>query len=91
MLDFANFNRVFDLLPIYDRLHKSDLFCLKRNGEWRRYSSEESIEIIQDLALGLLDLKIKPGDKIAIISANRPEWNFIDFAIQLVGAVSVPM
>ncbi len=91
MLDFANFNRVFDLLPIYDRLHKSDLFCLKRNGEWRRYSSEESIEIIQDVALGLLDLKVKPGDKIAIISANRPEWNFIDFAIQLVGAVSVPM
>ncbi len=91
MLDFSNFNRVFDLLPIYDRLHKSDLFCLKRNGEWRKYSSQESREIIQDVALGLLALKIKPGDKIAIISANRPEWNFIDFAIQLVGAVSVPM
>ena len=91
MLEFSNFTRVFDLLPIYDQLQKSDLFCLKRNGEWRKYSSEETLETIQDVALGLLALKIKPGDKIAIISGNRPEWNFIDFAIQLIGAVSVPM
>ncbi|MFM6937939.1 MAG: AMP-dependent synthetase/ligase, partial [Aquirufa sp.] len=91
MIEFSNFTRVFDLLPIYDQLHKSDLFCLKRNGEWRKYSSEETLDIIQDLALGLLALKIKPGDKIAIISGNRPEWNFVDFAIQLIGAVSVPM
>ena len=71
MLDFNNFTRVFDLLPIYDQLHKSDLFCMKRNGEWRKYSSEETIETIHDVALGLLSLKIKPGDKVAIISGNR--------------------
>jgi long-chain acyl-CoA synthetase len=64
---------------------------MKRNGEWRKYSSEETIETIHDVALGLLSLKIKPGDKVAIISGNRPEWNFIDFGIQLIGAVSVPM
>ena len=91
MLEFSSFTRVFDLLPIYDQLHKTDLFCMKRDGEWRKYSSEETLETIHDLALGLLSLKIKPGDKIAIISGNRPEWNFVDFAIQLIGAVSVPM
>ena len=91
MLDLSNFTRVFDLLPIYEKLQVPDLFCLKREGEWRKYSSEETVDIIQDVAIGLLALKIKPGDKIAIISGNRPEWNFVDFAIQLVGAVSVPM
>jgi long-chain acyl-CoA synthetase len=64
---------------------------MKRNGEWRKYSSEEAMDTIHDVALGLLSLKIKPGDKVAIISGNRPEWNFIDFGIQLIGAVSVPM
>lgn len=91
MLDLTNFTRVFDLLPIYEKLQVPDLFCLKREGEWRKYSSDETLDIIQDVAIGLLELKIEPGDKIAIISGNRPEWNFIDFAIQLVGAVSVPM
>jgi long-chain acyl-CoA synthetase len=49
------------------------------------------LDIIHETALGLLALKIKAGDKVAIISGNRPEWNFIDFAIQIIGAVSVPM
>ena len=91
MIQHEQFTRVFDLLPQYQQLHKSDLFNIKRDGEWRHYSSSELLEIINKTALGLLALKIKPGDKVAIISANRPEWNFIDFAIQIIGGVSVPM
>jgi long-chain acyl-CoA synthetase len=91
MIQHEQFTRVFDLLPQYQQLHKSDLFNIKRDGEWRHYSSSELLEIIDETALGLLALKIKPGDKVAIISANRPEWNFIDFAIQIIGGVSVPM
>jgi long-chain acyl-CoA synthetase len=91
MIQHEHFTRVFDLLPQYQQLHKSDLFNLKRDGEWRHFSSTEMLDIIHETALGLLALKIKPGDKVAIISGNRPEWNFIDFAIQIIGAVSVPM
>jgi long-chain acyl-CoA synthetase len=91
MIQHEHFTRVFDLLPQYQQLHKSDLFNLKRDGEWRHFSSTEVLDIIHETALGLLALKIKPGDKVAIISGNRPEWNFIDFAIQIIGAVSVPM
>jgi long-chain acyl-CoA synthetase len=91
MIQHEQFTRVFDLLPQYQQLHKSDLFNLKRDGEWRHFSSTEVLDIIHETALGLLALKIKPGDKVAIISGNRPEWNFIDFAIQIIGAVSVPM
>jgi long-chain acyl-CoA synthetase len=85
------FNRVFDLLDAYKNSTKEDLFNLKRNGEWRNYSAANTLENIHTLALGLLELKVKSGDKIAIISGNRPEWNFTDFAVQIIGAVTVPM
>ena len=91
MISFDKFNRVFDLLPAFQTLHKADLFNLKRNDSWRSYSSDEFIDTVNDTAMGLLALGVKPADKIAIISGNRPEWNIIDFAIQFVGAVSVPM
>ncbi|MFD3293415.1 long-chain fatty acid--CoA ligase [Aquirufa sp. KTFRIE-69F] len=85
------FNRVFDLLNAYQSFQKEDLFNLKRNGEWKKYSAADTLENIQTLALGLLELKVKPGDKIAIISGNRPAWNFVDFAVQIIGGVTVPM
>lgn len=68
-----------------------DLFCQKRDGEWRKYSSAETLENIQTLALGLLELGLKPGEKVAIISGNRPHWNFVDFATQIIGGVTVPI
>jgi long-chain acyl-CoA synthetase len=85
------FNRVFDLLDAYQHFQKEDLFNLKRNGEWKKYSAADTLENIQTLALGLLELKVKAGDKIAIISGNRPAWNFVDFAVQIIGGVTVPM
>lgn len=85
------FNRVFDLLDAYKNSTKEDLFNLKRNGEWKNYSAADTLENIQTLALGLLELDVKPGDKIAIISGNRPDWNFVDFAVQVIGGVTVPM
>ena len=68
--------RVFDLLKPLETHQISDLFCQKRDGEWRKYSCAETLENIQTLALGLLELKVKPGDKIAIISGNRPAGIF---------------
>ena len=85
------FTRVFDLLIAYKNFQKADLFNRKRDGEWKNYSTSDTLEIIQTLALGLLELKVKPGDKIAIISGNRPAWNFVDFAVQVIGGVTVPM
>ncbi|WP_395618388.1 AMP-dependent synthetase/ligase [Aquirufa sp.] len=85
------FTRVFDLLIAYKNFQKADIFNRKRDGEWKNYSTSDTLEIIQTLALGLLELKVKPGDKIAIISGNRPAWNFVDFAVQVIGGVTVPM
>ncbi|MHA8060000.1 AMP-dependent synthetase/ligase [Aquirufa beregesia] len=87
----ASLTRVFDLLDVYKTFHKSDLFNKKEDGYWKNYSNTDTLETIEQLALGLLSLGIKPGDKIAIISTNRPEWNFVDFAVQVLGAVTVPL
>jgi long-chain acyl-CoA synthetase len=86
-----HFNRVFDLLDAYQNFQKVDLFNLKRNSEWKAYSAADTLENIQTLALGLLALEVQLGDKIAIISGNRPAWNFVDFAVQIIGGVTVPM
>lgn len=49
------------------------------------------IEKIKFIALGLADLGVKAGDRIAIISENRPEWSLTDLAILSLRAVNVPI
>jgi long-chain acyl-CoA synthetase len=84
--------RVFDLLPnCVSKLNKDDTFANKVNGEWKKYSANEVIEIVNNVSLGLMKLGVKKDDKVAIISPNRPEWNFVELGIQQLGAVSVPM
>lgn len=85
-------NRLFDIFD-YQLAHypKEDALAKKENGKWVTYSTQKIKEEVRAVALGLIDLGIKPGDKVAIISFNRPEWNIVDHAIQQVGAVSVPM
>ncbi|MFM1912585.1 MAG: Long-chain-fatty-acid--CoA ligase, partial [Bacteroidota bacterium] len=63
----------------------------KINGKWVEYSSAEVYDIIHELALGLIKLGLKRNEKVAIISGNRPEWNFIDLAVQILGGVTVPI
>ncbi len=84
--------RIFDLLDLYVKpQNKPDTLACKRNGEWVRFSAQEFCEQVDRLSLGLLQLGVQPGDRIAIVSEGRPEWNIVDFAIQQVGAISVPI
>lgn len=84
--------RLFDLLnyqiATYD---KKVALAQKINGSWKTYSSRELKKIVDNLSLAFLETGIGKGDKVAIISDNRPEWNFIDLALQQIGAISVPM
>ncbi len=84
--------RLFELLPIQLEQYNLDA-CLadKMNGQWRKFSTQDTIKICNELSFGLISLGIKPGDKVAIISENRTEWNFADIAIQQIGAIGVPM
>ena len=92
MKNNPNITRVFDLLPnCVLPVNKDDAFANKVNGEWKKYSAVELIETVNKVSLGLMKLGVKKDDKIAIISPNRPEWNFIELGVQQLGAVSVPM
>jgi long-chain acyl-CoA synthetase len=92
MKNNPNITRVFDLLPnCVLPVNKEDAFANKVNGEWKKYSALELIETVNKVSLGLMKLGVKKDDKIAIISPNRPEWNFIELGVQQLGAVSVPM
>ena len=84
--------RLFDLIPQQiAKYPKSDALATKENGKWISYSSAQVQEIIDKVSIGFIKLGLKKDDKVAIISPNRPEWNFIDLGLQQIGAVSVPI
>ena len=75
----------------FRRNRKPDALNYKIGDVWKHISGEEVIEKIKRLALGLAALGVKAGDKIAIISENRPEWSLTDLAILSLRAVNVPI
>jgi len=84
--------RVFDLLFKQYTSHKlEDCLNYKVNGKWLKFSTSKVIAISSRIAMTLLDKGIKKGDRVGLVSENRPEWNFIDLACQQIGAVLVPM
>jgi len=84
--------RVIDMLKHQAKNNPLDVaLAQKIDGEWVTYSTQDFVDNVDALSLGLLELGIKKGEKVAIISFNRPEWNFVDFAVQQIAAVSVPM
>lgn len=84
--------RLIDLFPYQlEKFPKSDALAAKENGVWKKYSTAEVLDIVNNLSYGLLNAGIKPGDKIGIISNNRPEWNFIDHACLQIAVADVPL
>jgi long-chain acyl-CoA synthetase len=71
--------------------NKADALNHKREGRWVRIPAEEFIERVRAVALGLIELGIKPGDRVALLSENRPDWSIVDLAILSVGAINVPI
>jgi long-chain acyl-CoA synthetase len=84
--------RVFDLIFHQYKNYPQEV-CLshKVGNQWKSYSTKQMIGVSSRIALGMLASGVKKGDKIGLISESRPEWNFVDLACQLIGAVSVPM
>lgn len=91
--------RLFDCISV--QLEKGGLTTMlagKERGQWKSYSTNEVKDIVDRLSAGLLSLGVSPNDmsiegrdKIAIMCKNRPEWIMLDLAVQMVGAVLVPV
>jgi long-chain acyl-CoA synthetase len=87
-----NTSRVFDLLGNLNREYPERVvFAAKENGEWREYRVSEFYDTVQKLSCGLIREGVKPNDKVALMSENRPEWNFVDFATMQLGAALLPL
>jgi len=84
--------RIFDLFEGFennpDTIGKM-ILSEKVNKEWIKYNTKQYKEIACNLASAFIELGIKKDDKIATITNNRPQWNFVDMAISMVGAVHV--
>src|SRR5690348_3812909 len=62
----------------------------KRDGRYEALTWAQAADAVSRLARGLAALGIAPGDRVALISENRPEWVVADLAIMSAGAVTVP-
>lgn len=70
---------------------KSDALNHKRGEAWLNVTSQEFIERIRYVALGLAEMGIERGDRVALLSENRAEWSIVDLAILSLGAINVPI
>ncbi len=73
------------------RFRKADAWNYKVKDVWEKISYTEIIEKLKKITLGLAEIGIKAGDKVAIISENRPEWSYADLAILSLRGVNVPI
>ena len=89
---FEEVKRLFDV-PRYQlkNLPQSDALVAKVNGEWVKSSTQQTVDTANRASRAFLKLGVKPGDKIALISNNRPEWVMMDCGILQVGAIDVPI
>jgi long-chain acyl-CoA synthetase len=78
-------------LAAISKHNKADALNQRIDGKWQNISASTFVERVRNVALGLADLGIRPGDRIALLSENRPEWSISDLAILSLGAINVPI
>jgi len=72
------------------RFGDAPLLFHKADGRWHSRSWRETAGAVASLAAALREIGVAPGDRVAIVSENRPEWAIADLGVMAAGAVSVP-
>lgn len=63
----------------------------KKDGQWISITFKEAQEKVEQIAAALIELGIQKGDKVSIMSSNRVEWSYTDYAVVSIGAILVPI
>jgi long-chain acyl-CoA synthetase len=79
------------LLNAVDSLSNPRAQMFRGADGWKSISSEEFLRRVAGLSSAFVELGVKPGDRVGLFAANRPEWHTADFAITGVGGVTVPI
>ena len=90
-VNFDEFNSVVEVFANQSSSLNNQSYLWKKNGE--KYSSLSWKEVrkqVENLAFAIKNLGILEGDRVIIISENRPEWQIADLAIMTIGAITVP-
>jgi long-chain acyl-CoA synthetase len=78
-------------LDAVDRFPLPNAQNVRRDDKWEPASSAELLRRAAGLSSALVELGVKPGDRVGLFAANRPEWHVADFAISGAGGVNVPL
>lgn len=86
-------HRTFDLLAYLVESHpdKQDMLCKMVKGKWIKFSTQDYYRYSHLVAYAMLSLGYGKEDKAITITANRPEWNFLDMGLNLAGMIHVPV
>tara|TARA_R110001632_G_scaffold90844_4_gene194969 strand:- start:6140 stop:7942 length:1803 start_codon:yes stop_codon:yes gene_type:complete len=86
-------SRLFDCIDYQNNnFPQQKSFVYKENKEWESYTTQDVLNISNQVSRALLSLGIKPNDKIAVIvPVNQPKWHFIDIGALQIGAQNVPL
>jgi long-chain acyl-CoA synthetase len=74
-----------------EKFNKPDALQVKKGGAYQPISSRELADSVRQVALGLRDIGVNRGDRVAILSENRPEWAIADYAALTSGLTDVPI
>ena len=79
--------RLFDFIQYQKKHHPQEkAYGYKPDNEWVYFSTDEIIDMANQVSCGLLKLGVQPGDKVALsVYKNRPEWVIMDLGIQQLG------
>ena len=91
-INFYEYNNIISMFFEQSKKLKDNPYLWKKNNDIFESLSWEEVELkVKSIARSLLDLGILNGDRVVILSENRPEWQIADLAIMSIGAITVPV
>ena len=91
-INFDNYSNIVTMFFEKSKQMKDNPYLWKKNNDTFESLSWKEIELsVKSVARSLLDLGILKGDRVIILSENRPEWQIADLAIMSIGAITVPV